>query len=372
MLTSFTVRAVTCRSSTVLWRGKEANSCCVLIHILDISVEPPSAFQHPFAFQRPSSACTDFGFTYQPGRTNQPEPNICLPAPTVCLEPTSAKMSNKTRQTSLLMFFGDKNQGPSQRVNQTETVEDTPPDQDTPIATKLIHKRRIFQDSWLEDFTWLEYNKESDVASCIICSNVAHKTDVTPPTHIRHIFNAPFKLETFKYHVKSSLHIKFAKILSAQKNPESTPMGLCVKKMEKEMFQQMCVVFNSAYYIAKTNKPFSDIKDLLNYTRKLGVHVLEQYSNDKRCAEFVKFIAEKIRNDIVAEVKSSSFFSVLLDGSTDKSTTEQLIMYMKYCKDGCIKEKILSIVPLQIGTGQGYFDALQEELLKYGLHWRNC
>ncbi|MEE6467962.1 hypothetical protein FKM82_008120 [Ascaphus truei] len=280
-------------------------------------------------------------------------------------------MSNKTRQTSLHMFFGDKNQGPSQRVNQTETVEDTPPDQASPIATKLIHKRRNFQDSWLKDFTWLEYNKESDVASCIICSNVAHKTDVTPPTHIRQIFNAPFKVESFKYHGKSALHIKFAKIWTAQKNPESTPTRLCVKKMEREMFQQMCVVFNSAYYIAKTNKPFSDIKELLNYTRKLGVHVLKQYSNDKRCAEFVKFIAEKIRNDIVAEVKSSSFFSVLLAGSTDKSTTEQLIMYMKYCKDGCIKETFLSIVPLQIGTGQGYFDALQEELLKYGLHWRN-
>ncbi|XP_075441328.1 zinc finger protein 862-like [Ascaphus truei] len=299
-------------------------------------------------------------------------------------------IKEKPVETSLDVCSGEENKEKTPTVNHTENSDnppqdnppqdnppqdnppqDNPPQNERPMAIKLVHKRRNFQVSWLKEFNWLTYDSDSAVASCQICSEFCRSGDCVQNKPIRQHFKSPFKIETFKLHGKSVQHGKCAESLRVQLNPETPPEEPWKKKMEKEMFQQMCVVFNTAYYIAKNNKPFSDMKELLNYARKLGVGVPEQYGNDKRCAEFIKFIAEKIRNDVVAEIKSSPFFSILLDGSTDKSTTEQHIMYIKYCKQGDVKETFVSIVQLKNSTGQGYFDAVQEELVKCGLHWRD-
>lgn len=102
------------------------------------------------------------------------------------------------------------------------------------------------------------------------------------------------------------------------------------------------------------------------YRTKTGLSV---YANDKRCVEFIKFIAQSIKESIIADIKKSEFYSILLDSSTDKSTTVQLVLYAKYCIDGELKESFLGIVELNSATAEEYFQAVQVELKEYGLHW---
>lgn len=60
--------------------------------------------------------------------------------------------------------------------------------------------------------------------------------------------------------------------------------------------------------------------------------------------EFVNFIAEVIKDDVLTEVKKSKFYSLLINGSTDKCTIQQMALYAKYLKDGKVKELFLALL----------------------------
>lgn len=49
------------------------------------------------------------------------------------------------------------------------------------------------------------------------------------------------------------------------------------------MYYHLIGVFDTAYYIAKNNKPLGDMEALLKYAKILGVNVLEQYKGNNQC-----------------------------------------------------------------------------------------
>ena len=53
-------------------------------------------------------------------------------------------------------------------------------------------------------------------------------------------------------------------------------------------------LFNTAYYIAKNERPFSDFNQLCTLQVKNGVTLAETYLNDKCCREFIETISEVI------------------------------------------------------------------------------
>jgi hypothetical protein len=53
--------------------------------------------------------------------------------------------------------------------------------------------------------------------------------------------------------------------------------------------------------------------------------------------------------------------SLLLDASTDISTEEQLVLYMRYIdKNWKLKEAFVSIIPFQNSTAAGSFNTLRD------------
>jgi hypothetical protein len=63
--------------------------------------------------------------------------------------------------------------------------------------------------------------------------------------------------------------------------PEDTPFATCMKKMDTKMFDNLKALFYVAYYIAKSNKPFSVFSELLEMAIKLGVELCKQYNTEK-------------------------------------------------------------------------------------------
>jgi hypothetical protein len=76
--------------------------------------------------------------------------------------------------------------------------------------------------------------------------------------------------------------------------------------------------------------------------------------NEKRCKEFISCIASYLREDLICKIKERSYVSILLDGSTDKSDDEELILYIRFIREGKVKEALLSIVSLEDATIDGY------------------
>jgi hypothetical protein len=95
-------------------------------------------------------------------------------------------------------------------------------------------------------------------------------------------FAGPFKLEMFKKHNKSFQHKKCVMVYSALLPPKDTPLAICMKKMDKLMFDHLKILFNVAYCIAKNNKPFSNFESLLQLNSKVQAEEREEYSNKTR------------------------------------------------------------------------------------------
>ena len=58
----------------------------------------------------------------------------------------------------------------------------------------------------------------------------------------------------------------------------------------------MVIKFNTAYYLAKNERPLSDYLELLELQEKNGVRDIGKvYLTDKKCPEFTKYIAHVVR-----------------------------------------------------------------------------
>ena len=84
-----------------------------------------------------------------------------------------------------------------------------------------------------------------------------------------------------------------------------------------------------AYYIVLKQEPFSNFKEQLEIEQMHGVKYSGAYENDNACKQFYFwyfwiFLEINIKNKLVLV----NFLVVLCDGSTDKSITEQQVVYV--------------------------------------------
>ena len=84
------------------------------------------------------------------------------------------------------------------------------------------------------------------------------------------------------------------------------------------------ILFNSGYYLAKQERPFFDLPDLLKLQQKNekpGIN--ECYRNDRAAANFTDYIAKVEKDSFVKELAKARYFCIFSDGSTDSSVTEE-------------------------------------------------
>ena len=117
---------------------------------------------------------------------------------------------------------------------------------------------------------------------------------------------------------------------------QEKPMEKCLQKLEKEHFQQMSILFRSAFYLAKQGRPFTDFKDLVTLQVANGLDIPPSYCNDKQARVFTGFIYDIFRKAKITNIRKSDYFSILSDGSTDTSTQEEEIVYVRYLEDNII------------------------------------
>ncbi|KAL3060833.1 hypothetical protein OYC64_015219 [Pagothenia borchgrevinki] len=100
--------------------------------------------------------------------------------------------------------------------------------------------------------------------------------------------------------------------------------------MQDELRAGMINLFHVAYFVVKSERPFTDFPVLVDLNRRTGAKMPLCYHHDKACTRFFVDIYQFIYDPILAEVKSARFFSVMIDGATDKAILEQEIVYGRY------------------------------------------
>ena len=126
--------------------------------------------------------------------------------------------------------------------------------------------------------------------------------------------------------------------------------------------------FNSAYYLCKKERPYSDFKDLIILQEKNGMKKSESYKNDRAAASFVDIIGWEMRSEFLNELKQARYFTLLTDGSTDSSILEQEVLYVLFVSsDGYAKVKFFAIETPEHAHADGLKAMISESFERVGI-----
>lgn len=159
----------------------------------------------------------------------------------------------------------------------------------------------------------------------------------------------------------------------AREAPTSTPIRFGLRNLNDLTEEKLVKLFNTAYYIAKNERPFSDFNQLCMLQVKNGITLGETYLNDKRCREFIEAIAEIMElegRDAINHFQPP-FFSLMGDGGTDSSNKDLEVIYVRMLCNGKPVNKYLKIVELPNGTADGVNASFDQALFKVVNDWRN-
>ena len=85
------------------------------------------------------------------------------------------------------------------------------------------------------------------------------------------------------------------------------------------------------------------------------------YRNDKQAAQFVHFIAEAYKADLLKLVKSSDLFSLLRDSSTNVSVIDEEITHLRILDNERPVTKYFSLQALERLNAEGVLNAVDND-----------
>ena len=125
---------------------------------------------------------------------------------------------------------------------------------------------------------------------------------------------------------------------------------------------RLSILFRNAHALAKHCRPFNDFEWMLDADEKKGLKVGSTYRNDKQCKNFIQCIARVERKKIEEEIRMANFISVLSDGSTDVSVTENEIVYVRICREGEVKVFFVGLIAVAKANAAGILSAIRKAL----------
>ncbi|GJQ88649.1 hypothetical protein Trydic_g17339 [Trypoxylus dichotomus] len=119
------------------------------------------------------------------------------------------------------------------------------------------------------------------------------------------------------------------------------------------------------------------MQEHLRRIRSSDIH--DHYLGGNIQNELIKMLSEKVKEEIVSDIKAAKYFSVLLDCTPDLSHQEQLSLVIRFVKTEnnvsatknksggvTVEEYFLEFLDVKSTTGKNLTDVLAEELDKIG------
>ena len=183
--------------------------------------------------------------------------------------------------------------------------------------------------------------------------------------------------DSVKKHVGADQHLdaikleqksKMGAVMYQQVVVESSPIARGFQKLAEKDHRNMRIKFNSAYYLAKKERPFSDYKNLLDLQLKNDVPKFgTSYTHERAAANFTDYIANAEKNNLSKALSKARYYSVLNDGSTDTGVNEQELVYLLFLNEGTPTVKFLSIETPKTGDAAGIYESIKTSFARIGI-----
>uniref|UniRef100_A0A8C4MR40 Zinc finger protein 862 n=1 Tax=Equus asinus asinus TaxID=83772 RepID=A0A8C4MR40_EQUAS len=236
---------------------------------------------------------------------------------------------------------------------------------DGPRKIKRTYRPRSIQRSWFGQFPWLVIDPNETKLFCSACKERPSLHDKS--SRLVRGYTGPFKVETLKYHEVSKAHKLCVNTVQIK---EDAPQAALVPEISNDLMANMEHFFNAAYSIAYHSRPLNDFEKILQLLQSTGTMILGKYRNRTACTQFIKYISETLKKEILEDVRNSPCVSVLLDSSTDTADQSCVGIYIRYFKEMEVKESYITLAPLYSETVDGYFETIISALDELDIPFR--
>ena len=181
-------------------------------------------------------------------------------------------------------------------------------------------------------------------------------------------------------HAKSDQHVHAMNLLRreqalAQGASVATyaPIARSLNSLPEDERRKLRTKFDIAYFVATEQLAYRKYPRICELEARHGVNLGSSYLHENAGKEFVHYIAESRRQDLLSTLSKAKFFSLMMDGSTDKSNADNELLLVLWCDTDGVNEKIhtrmsyLAIHKPQHVTAKGLFQSLQYGLQCLGI-----
>ena len=246
-------------------------------------------------------------------------------------------------------------------------------------------RKRSFIPSWKLNRPWLTFVQESSAAAdsalqpggAMFCETCRSAAKINKTIAQRNVFVdgcSSLRLESVKIHETSATHIKATQILSAKSEPEKTPAYKMICTLNKETIEKLSKLFRTCHGLAMHNRPYTDYTWLSELDETKGLSLGKTYRTTEYAKVFTHFIADVERKKVTNQINNAQFVTVLSDGSTDSSITEQEMFFVRTCSAGRISVSFAGIKQVEKGNAQAIHAALKHTITSsefLGIPWDN-
>jgi hypothetical protein len=228
------------------------------------------------------------------------------------------------------------------KINRNEISDEESEDKE--VKKPRIINGKTFKSKWLTEFSWLYYDENKKRMYCTLCMQHKKKNKFAAEgaTNIS-------KKSAIREHINTEDHSDAEKLEKAKIQMES---------LQKQFFSSnantnhIIGVMRAVYFLTRKNLPLRLLPSIVELIKESGspdifIDGTITYTNQASGNEFLEAISNTIKEEIWKELFEVVAFGVMIDESTDITTTKHLDVYVSYVtKKGILKTRFLCLIPL--------------------------
>ena len=252
--------------------------------------------------------------------------------------------------------------------------------------------KRRFSQNWYENYTWLEYESESDLAFCHPCRQLVQQNVILPSKAENSFTVNGFKFwnranEAFSKHEKSEAHrdavYKFSQLfyqrnvldqVNAQYSSERKEATRCLT----EIFTTLQILGRQGLAVRGKDDFNSNIRQILRLRTRDNKELQEwlqrktTWTSHEIQNEMMDLMANTVLRTIAATLRNRVIYSVLCDETADNCGTEQLSISIRTVNDDFeAEEHFLGFYALQRCDAEYISKCILDVLQRFDLSVNN-